>query len=105
MGSKWGPMGFYTNLDPYGPNPSPNGPMAIQNKPYFTFSEGRFRTFPTDPGNFSENVPKMGPIFFGTKFPRRRELQIDGVKMPNGATAAIFRPNKLLGSKSTTPLS
>ena len=67
MGSKWGPMGFYTNLDPYGPNPSPNGPTATQNNSYFTFWGSLFDPFPifpTGPADFSENVPKMGPGYF-----------------------------------------
>ena len=49
-------MGFYTNLDSYGPNPSPNGSMGSQNNPYFTF--GGF-----DFGSISDISDRSGRLF------------------------------------------
>ena len=97
MGSKWGPIGLCTILDPYGTIPSPNGPMATQNKPYFTFLEGRFWTFPTALGDFSENGPKTGLIFFGTENPCWKFLQIHPGEILNGAMVDLFRPDELFG--------
>ena len=54
---------------------------------------------------FRKCSEKWVRYLLGTELPHRRELQIDGVEMSNGATAAIFRPDKLLGAKSTAPLS
>ena len=73
-------------------------------QPISHFLEGRFwvdfrhfrRTRPTRP-TFRKMVGKWVRYFFGTEFPHRRELRIDGVEMSNGATADLFRPDKLLG--------
>ena len=72
MGSKWGPMGFYTNLDPYGPNPSPNGPTATPNDPHFTFGGvnfGSISDISDGPGRLFGKLSENGSgIFSGPNF-------------------------------------
>ena len=82
-----------TKSQPKRTNGNPKQPIFH----FFRVSIFKCRHFRRIRRTFWKMFQKWVRYFFGTEFPRRRELWIDGVEMSNGATATNFRPDKLLG--------